>query len=79
MAGMVKLMSCTEAASQLGIPHRTLQYRASRGIIKAEKLGRDWFFKPGEVARHAKKGPFAGRPAGRRDSYKRKRRRKIEA
>lgn len=53
-------LTTTQAALKLGINPRSLQQLAQRGEIKAQKLGRDWYFDAEVVA--AFRPPKRGRP-----------------
>ena len=45
-------MTLTEAAALLGVLPDTLKKQAQRGVLRAEKHGRDWWVEPAEVERY---------------------------
>jgi excisionase family DNA binding protein len=65
-----KLLTTIEAAQQLGISRRQIRTMIERGQLPAEKQGRDWFIRAGDLAK-VKDRP-KGRPAGAKDSKPRK-------
>lgn len=51
-----------EAAERLGLTTRSVARLVKRGVIRAEKRGRDYFIDEAEVARYLYKRRPAGRP-----------------
>lgn len=45
-------MTLREAAESLGVTPDNLRGAIHRGVLKAEKKGRDWFVKKAEVERY---------------------------
>ena len=45
-------MTLKEAAAVLGLRPDTLRKQAQRGVLRAERRGRDWWVEPAEVARY---------------------------
>lgn len=72
-----KLLTTIEAAEQLGISRRQVRTLIERGQLPAQKVGRDWFIKQGDL-RLVKHRP-KGRPEGVKDSKPRKRKSEGES
>ena len=51
---MKHLMTLREAAEWLNLSPKTLRVQANKGILQAEKMGRDWVVYAAEVTRYAK-------------------------
>jgi len=66
-----KLLTTSEAAEQLGVSRRQVLTLIGQGRLPAEKIGRDYFIKQGDL-RLVKVRP-KGRPEGAKDSKPRKR------
>ena len=49
---MARLVTLKEAAESLGVTPDNLRGAIARGVLKAKKLGRDWFVTPAEVERY---------------------------
>jgi excisionase family DNA binding protein len=45
-------MTLNEAAAVLGLEPDTLRKQAQRGVLRAERRGRDWHVTPEEVERY---------------------------
>ena len=45
-------MTLKEAAAVLGLKPDTLRKQAQRGVLRAERQGRDWYVTPKEVERY---------------------------
>jgi hypothetical protein len=48
-----KIMTLSQAGAILGLSPVTLRIQAEKGVLRAEKLGRDWIVTNGEVQRYA--------------------------
>lgn len=49
---MAELLTLRQAAERLGVTPDTLRQQIARGVLKAEKLGRDWFVTQEEIERY---------------------------
>jgi excisionase family DNA binding protein len=49
-----RLMTLPEAAITLNLSPTTLRIQAEKGVLRADKLGRDWVVYASEVQRYAK-------------------------
>lgn len=58
------LYTTAEAAAVLGVLPNTVTHYVQRGLITAEKSGRDYFIAPDEVARFQRERRRSGRPSG---------------
>lgn len=56
------MLTTKDAAARLGITARAVALLIQRGIIKAEKFGRDYAIEPAEVERYMKERRAAHRP-----------------
>lgn len=54
-----------EAAARLALSHESVRRYINRGLLKAEKRGRDWFIDAAEVERFKRERRTAGRPRER--------------
>jgi excisionase family DNA binding protein len=66
-----KLLSAEEAAERLSISPQQVRLLIRQGKLPAEKFGRDWVIKAGDV-RQLKERPKTGRPRGAKDTKPRK-------
>ncbi|HML21872.1 MAG TPA: helix-turn-helix domain-containing protein [Aggregatilinea sp.] len=58
------MLTTKQAAEELGITLRAVQQAITRGTLKAEKMGRDWFIRKSEIeAYRAASLGKRGRPA----------------
>jgi hypothetical protein len=48
----MKVMTLREAAEELGLAANTLRIQANHGVLKANKIGRDWVVTQREVERY---------------------------
>lgn len=51
MSDVSDLISLTEAAKRAGVARNTMHRAAKSGVIKAVKLGRDWFVYASDIER----------------------------
>lgn len=61
------MMTTTQAATELGIQPGSVKKLCQRGILKAERIGRDWLISQKEVERYKVERRSAGRPHGTRE------------
>jgi excisionase family DNA binding protein len=62
MRQMPDELTTTEAAAELDIQSNSVKRLCQRGIIQAQKRGRDWFISRDEVERYKTERRKAGRP-----------------
>lgn len=62
---MVQMLTTHEAADRLGIKPRSVVQLIRRGLIQAEKRGRDYFISTAEVESYEQKRKPAHRPTGK--------------
>jgi excisionase family DNA binding protein len=67
------MFTTKQAAAELNIQPRSVKQLCQRGILKAEKIGRDWLIETSEVERYKTERKSAGRPHARQ-----RRRRPLE-
>lgn len=60
-------MTTHEAADRLGIKSRSVVWAIKRGLIKAEKRGRDYWIEDEEVERYSKERRPRHRPRAHKD------------
>jgi excisionase family DNA binding protein len=60
--GRVIFLTTAEAADALDLDRRTVIAYIHRGLIQANKFGRDWQIDPAEVERYQKERRKPGRP-----------------
>lgn len=60
--GLITLTT-REAANRLALTHETVRRYINRGLLRAEKRGRDWFIPLSEIERYTAIRRPAGRPA----------------
>jgi excisionase family DNA binding protein len=63
-------MLTSEAADRLGIKARSVARLIKKGLIKAEKRGRDYWIKPEEVDRYLRERRPAHRPTKSKSEVK---------
>lgn len=56
------MLTTTQAATVLGLEPRTVSKFIRRGVLKAEKFGRDWMIAEAEIERYQSERKKAGRP-----------------
>lgn len=56
------MLTTKQAAAELNLQPRSVKQLCQRGVLKAEKIGRDWLIKPSEVKRYKIERKSAGRP-----------------
>lgn len=56
------MLTTKQAATELGIQPGSVKKLCQRGILKAERIGRDWLIEAGEVERYKRESRKAGRP-----------------
>lgn len=56
------MLTTKESAAELNIQPRSVKKLCQRGILKAEKIGRDWLIEEEEVERYQAQRKPAGRP-----------------
>ena len=57
---MNTLLSLIEAAAMLGVTPDNLRGAIKRGVLKADKHGRDWWVSVGEVERYRRENRRGG-------------------
>ena len=62
MIDLTKCYTTTQAAKILKIKNRSVSSYISRGLIKGDKIGRDWFINISEIERFQRERRPVGRP-----------------
>ena len=56
------MFTTNQAATELGIQPGSVKRLCQRGILKAERIGRDWLISRDEIERYKTERRTAGRP-----------------
>ena len=60
----MNLLTTTQAAARLRLKPRQIQNLISNGVLRADKIGRDWMIHAAGIDEAARNRPKPGRPAG---------------
>ena len=58
------MMTTKQAATELGIQPSSVKKLCQRGILKAERIGRDWLIDRDEIERYKVERRTVGKPKG---------------